>query len=468
MTATIGGTAVTPASVTFNSFTLTTPPETAGYVQVQVTTSVGASPLNAASGYIYVELGNYTPLAPFRVLDTRSGHGSPLGQGATRTLQVTGVGTPPIPATAGAVVLNVTEVDGSAGSLLTVYPTGTLRPNASNLNFATGTVTANLVTATLGQGGAVTIYNALGSVNVLADVEGYFAPPASSTPLGEFHPILPVRVCDTRASRTPTPCSVHGALVGGTPMVVNVTGSGAGAVPKGGTAEAVVMNITGVSGTLPTYISVFPTSSNGTCAYNGSHPPSISTLNLMGSAVVANRVMVELGPASSGGPDTSVCVYAALGRINVVLDANGWYGDASASSGAQYEAIAPSRICDTRAASAGCTSGALGAAVSRLIAVAGNGGVPAVGGGNPVIVAVIANLTAIAPSEATYLTLFPSDPGVQTPPLASDLNVNAGETLPNLAVVQLDTAGDAHDGSMSLFNPIGSINAAIDLEGWFQ
>jgi IPT/TIG domain len=470
MTATIGGAPLTPASVTFNSFTFTTPADTAGYVQIQVTTSVGASQLTAAAGYIYVGLGNYTPLAPFRILDTRSGHGDPLGPGAARTLRVTGVGSPPIPADAGAAVLNVTEVDGTAGSLLTVYPTGTLRPNASNLNFAAGTVTANLVTATLGQGGSVSIYNALGTVNVLVDVEGYFEPPDTATPLGEFHPISPLRVCDTRSARTPTPCSVHGQLVGGTPMVVNVTGSATTSIPNDGTAEAAVLNVTGVSGTLATYISVFPTTTSGSCAYNASHPPSISTLNLTAAAVDANRVMVELGPEAQGGPDTSVCVYAAVGKINVILDANGWYGSATAlaGTGAQYEAIAPSRICDTRVASTGCTTGAIGAKVSRLIGVTGHGGVPDVGGSNPVIVAVIANLTAIAPSQATYLTLFPSDPSTQTPPLASDLNVNAGETLPNLAVVQLDTAADANDGSMSLFNPIGSINAAVDLEGWFQ
>jgi hypothetical protein len=468
MTATIGGTAVTPASVTFNSFTITTPAEAAGYVQIQATTSVGASALTAADGYIYVGLANYTPLAPFRILDTRSGHGDPLGPGATRTLQITGVGSPLIPAAAGAVVLNVTEVDGSAASLLTVYPAGTLRPNASNLNFAAGTVTANLVTATLGQGGAVNIYNALGSVNVLADVEGYFKPPASSTPVGEFHPTAPVRVCDTRSARTPTPCSVHGALVGGTPMVVNVTGSASGSIPNDGTAEAAVLNITGVAGTLPTYISVFPTTASGTCAYNRSNPPRISTLNLEAGAVVANRVMVALGPATSGGPDTSVCVFAAVGRINIILDAGGWYGKAGAAAGAQYEAISPSRICDTRVASAGCSTGAIGASVSRIIGVAGNGGVPDIGGGNPVIVAIIANLTAIAPTSATYLTVYPSGATVQKPPLASDLNVNAGETLPNLAVVQLDTSADAHDGDVSLYNSVGSVNAAIDLEGWFQ
>ena len=89
-----------------------TPPDTAGYVQVQVTTPVGPSPLTAAAGYIYVGLGNYTPLSPFRILDTRSGGTARAGY-ATRTLQVSGVGAPAIPATAVAVVLNVTEVNGS-------------------------------------------------------------------------------------------------------------------------------------------------------------------------------------------------------------------------------------------------------------------------------------------------------------------------------------------------------------------
>jgi hypothetical protein len=90
-------------------------------------------------------------------------------------------------------------------------------------------------------------------------------------------------------------------------------------------------------------------------------------------------------------------------------------------------------------------------------------------GSSTVVVAVVANLTAVAPSQGTYLTLYPSDPGaVQTPPLASDLNVNANENLPNLAVVQLDTTAGVHDGYISLFNSVGSVNAVIDLEGWFQ
>jgi len=456
------------SALTPESFTFVTPPSlpAGGAVQTQATDSLGASTLNAASLFTYVGLANYVPLSPFRILDTRSGTGSPLGPGTTRTLQVTGVGSTPVPITATAVVLNLTEVNGTAASLLTVYPSGTTKPNASNLNFLAHTVIANLVTVTLGPGGKVNIFNALGSVNVLADVEGYFEPQPSTDVQGLFHPIAPIRVCDTRTTAPANGCKTHGIVVGGAPMVVNVTAGGA--MPSDGTAEAAILNLTGVAGSASTFLSVFPTSSNGSCQYNASNPPKISNLNLLALAVQANRVMVKLGPATTGGPATSVCVYAAVGKINVLLDANGWYGGATAPAtplGYQYQAVAPSRICDTRVGSASCPRALIGAAVSRLIGVAGHGGVPPSGGATTVV-AVIANLTAVVPSAATFLTLYPAN--LTSRPQASDLNANAGVTLPNLAVVQLDTTGDAHDGEIYLYNSVGSVNAIIDIEGWFQ
>jgi len=65
---------------------------------------------------------------------------------------------------------------------------------------------ANAVTVQLSAGGAVTIYNALGTVNVLADVEGYFTPRPRPS-LREYHPIAPIRVCDTRAGQEPNTCN---------------------------------------------------------------------------------------------------------------------------------------------------------------------------------------------------------------------------------------------------------------------
>ena len=47
--------------------------------------------------------------------------------------------------------------------------------------------------------------------------------------------------------------------------------------------------------------------------------------------------------------------------------------------------------------------------------------------------------------------------------------MNAGEVLPNLAVVALDTAvSDVNDGKVFIYNSAGTVNAIIDIEGWFQ
>ena len=142
--------------------------------------------------------------------------------------------------------------------------------------------------------------------------------------------------------------------------------------------------------------------------------------------------MVALGPTGVGRPDDALCVYNAAGTINVLVDVNGWYGSTTATAtppGYQYQALGPTRICDTRVASTSCATGAIGAgtALERLITVAGHGGVPAFGTGPPVV-AIIANLTAITPTATTYLTLFPAN--LAGPGGVSDLNVGARAVVP--------------------------------------
>ena len=184
-TAAFGGNPIAIHNLTPTSFTFVTPSAgAAGIDQVQASDALGTTLMLP---YTYIGLANYTALSPYRILDTRLS--TPVGQGQSLALQVTGVGSgTQIPTSATAAVLNVTEVSGTASSLLTVYPYGTLRPTASNLNFAAHTVIANLVTVTLGTHGGegwIYIYNALGSVNVLVDVEGYFAAPSpSNSPAG--------------------------------------------------------------------------------------------------------------------------------------------------------------------------------------------------------------------------------------------------------------------------------------------
>jgi hypothetical protein len=62
---------------------------------------------------------------------------------------------------------------------LTVHPSTTALPNASDLNWTAGRTIPNLVVATLGNTGAISFYNAKGTTDVIVDLLGYFgfAPP---------------------------------------------------------------------------------------------------------------------------------------------------------------------------------------------------------------------------------------------------------------------------------------------------
>jgi len=194
-------------------------------------------------------------------------------------------------------------------------------------------------------------------------------------------------------------------------------------------------------------------------------------INLTPGQVQANRVMVELGPSTTGGHDDAVCVYNAAGVINFLIDANGWYGSTIAPAtpaGYQYQAIAPIRICDTRTSGPyvnndclGWPYGAVGNATAITLSVAGVLEIPSIHS-DTTVVAFIANLTAVAPTQATFLTLYPT--GLAHRPNVSDINASAGEVLPNLVVVELG----ANDGAVDLYNAAGTTNAIIDVEGWFQ
>jgi hypothetical protein len=75
-------------------------------------------------------------------------------------------------------------------------------------------------------------------------------------------------------------------------------------------------------------------------------------------------------------------------------------------------------------------------------------------------VAVIANVTAVFGTAPTFFTLYPAS---GSPPLASDLNVAGGQNRANLAIVGLSASGN-----IDLYNNLGTINAIVDVEGWFQ
>ncbi len=123
---------------------------------------------------------DFGALVPARLLDSRSGQLTVDGQAAgagiraagfTTTLLVGGRGG--VPVDASAVALNVTATDGTGLGFVTVWPCGTDRPLASNLNFSAGQTVPNAVIVKVGSGATVCLYNEGASVNLIADVIGY-------------------------------------------------------------------------------------------------------------------------------------------------------------------------------------------------------------------------------------------------------------------------------------------------------
>ncbi|MGB8858969.1 MAG: Ig-like domain-containing protein, partial [Ilumatobacteraceae bacterium] len=112
----------------------------------------------------------FTPVPPARVADTRNG--TPLGPNATRVFQIAGNGGVPA-AGAGSVVFNLTAVRQTERTYLTVFPTGSPQPLASDLNPQPNVVAPNLVIGRLGPDGSVSVYNASGTVDIIIDVVGW-------------------------------------------------------------------------------------------------------------------------------------------------------------------------------------------------------------------------------------------------------------------------------------------------------
>ena len=86
--------------------------------------------------------------------------------------------------------------------------------------------------------------------------------------------------------------------------------------------------------------------------------------------------------------------------------------------------------------------------------VTGVGGVPAAG-----VSAVVLNVTATEPSATTFVTVFPSG---AARPMASNLNVERGQTVPNLVVAKV-----GGDGRVAIFNHQGSTHVVADVVGYF-
>lgn len=378
------------------------------------------------------EPGRYHALAPARILDTRVGNGAPVGKvgpGAWLRLQVTGRGGVPSQGVS-AVVLNLTVTEPTAGTFVSVFPTGTQRPLASDLNVSAGETLPNLVTVAVGTDGGVYLYNDQGSSHLVADVGGWFG---DGTDVGgaRYHPVSPSRVLDTRTG--------NGAPAGpvGPGSAIDLQVTGRGGIPATG-VSAVVLNLTAADPTATSYVTAWPT---------GQPRPLASDLNLAAGRTAPNLVAVAVG---TGG---RVSLFNSGGYVHLVADVAGWYGDGTETGGSRFHAVAPQRLLDTRTGT-GAPAGPIGPDAPLDLQVTGLAGVPGAD-----VVAVTLNVTVTQPTGDAYLTVWPSG---QARPVASNLNFAPDQTVANLVTVAVGAGG-----KVSIFGAAGLTHVVVDVAGWY-
>jgi len=259
----------------------------------------------------------------------------------------------------------------------------------------------------------VNVHNAAGHAHILVDVVGYYT--------GDFTPISPVRVLDTRTGQS----QPFGHLWAG--RTIDLDLHTLADLPAG--AVAVAINLTATNTRSPSFVTAWPA---------GSPPPLTANLDVAAGRTVAGLALVGL-PA-----DGRLSLRNGPSDIDLIADVLGWF------DGSSYHPVTAQRIMDTRQHTCGFT---LTPGEERHLTVTGTGGVPATG-----VAAVALNVTAVEPSTGGHLTVYPA--GTPLPP-SSTLNFTPGATVANTALV-----GVGSGGQIAIHNPAGTVHVLVDLTGY--
>ncbi|MGP3689413.1 hypothetical protein ACTVZO_32755 [Streptomyces sp. IBSNAI002] len=380
---------------------------------------------------------DFTPHSPTRLLDTRSGIGgakAKIKPYTTARVQIAGNGS--IPAGVTSVVLNLTVTNTTSGGHVTAFPSGTTRPITSNVNFVAGQTVPNLAVVTVGQDGYVELYNGgWESIDLIADVTGYFAKAAASG----YTPVSPVRFADTREGLG----TAKGQVPGQTAFGLQI-GNSRG-VPAGITAVA--LNVTVTNPREAGHLTAYP---------SGQAAPSASNVNFTAGQTIANSVIVPVGP------DGKINIRnGAWAGTDVIVDVVGYYSEASEGA---YLRLNPKRVFDTRDP-AGSVYGPVWGRSYIWVDFASQW---------PNDIGYVLNTTATNTAGPGFVAVAPDpnyrwqyDNGSESWPAAptsSTLNFTAGKTVPNL--VQASTG---NTGIVDFWNQSDDdIDMIVDMFGYYD
>jgi hypothetical protein len=312
-----------------------------------------------------------------------------------------------ITSTPAAVAVNLAVTDPRSAGFLTAFPCGTEPPLVASSTFDRGRISSTAAIVPVTPDGTICVLNNE-ATHVVVDVTGSF-------PVGQgLVPLTPARLVDTRDAGPRVPAGT----------VLRVPALGTHGIPAD--AKAVAITVTATDPSADGFVTVAP------C---GAAPSGTANLNFRAGATVPNLAIVAPG---DGG---SICLRSNV-DTHLLVDAT-----AAFQPSADMGVVDPVRLLDTRDA----PGGRLAAGGSVRVHVAGAHGVPATPSG------VVLDLTGVGPGADGFLTAYPCAAGA---PLASSLNLTAGENRGNLVIVAPDAAGDVCVSSHE------ATDVVIDLFGW--
>ncbi len=272
---------------------------------------------------------------------------------------------------------------------------------------------------------------------------------------GEYHPLTPARIFDTRDPLINAVVAPLPTTPAGSSLDVQILGKG-GVPDTAADVLAVVLNITVTSPTQSGYLQAYPA---------GAAAGISSIVNFAPGQTVPNLTVATVG---AGGKLTLRLSTVAPGNADVLIDVFGWFStSAHATNGARLMPVGPARIWDTREASFNATGLAIGQAQTIRVPIRGaDSQTPAITDivpDSPNVVGVVLNVTGIntEPNNVpTFVSVLPDDPVGQV--TTSNLNLAQNQIKANLVIVPVTN----FDGAIRIYNNGGNVHVAVDVVGY--
>jgi hypothetical protein len=398
-----------------------------------VTASIGATAASAVTpaGALDPAAGQYFPITPVKVLDTRDGTGgvsiAQLTSGETVDYPVDGVGSIPV-SDVSAVFAQVNAISPTASGCLVDYSTDISDPLICNTSFQSGENATVSDIVQVGAGGTLALTNqSTGSVDAAVTIFGYFST-SDYTTAGDTYVGVPETVLVDTRSGIGAP---EAQIASNSSLTIQVTGESG--VPSDAVGASLFIGAANASTT--GYLTAYPTGGTNT---------GYSVLSYVASTTVRD---LYFGALSSSGELT--VENKGSEPVDFVIDLEGYLlGPTSVEAGEAYVPLMPTVLSTSN----------LAANSSVTIQATGNAGLPSSG-----VAEVVQSVEAKNPTATGWLTVYATG-GTASGPV---VNFSADDSEDN----DLDTgivSTVSPDGEETVKNnSSGSVSITVSVRGYY-